>query len=159
MPAEDGRNSVFYTEQLTLPWTWWVIAALIVLVGGTELWAGFNLWIALIVYIVLGVPIAVLLVGMGRARITLDEVGLHAGGRTLGLDDVAAARVLDARETRLRLGPQGDPRGHVMMRGWVKESVEITPLADAEVPYWLLTSRHPDELVTALRDAVLRQRA
>jgi hypothetical protein len=159
MPPEDGRNSVFYTEQLTLPWTWWVIATLVVLGGGTELWAGFNLWIALIVYAVLGIPTAVLLVGMGRARLTLDDGGLHAGGRTLALADVAAARVLDARDTRLRLGPQQDPRAHVFMRGWVKESVEITPLSDSDVPYWLVTTRHPDDLVTALRDAVLRQRA
>jgi DUF3093 family protein len=159
MPAEDGRNAVLYSERLSLPLSWWVITAVIVLVGGAELWAGFNWRIALLVYLVLGGGAYALLRAMGRGQITLDAEGLHAGGRTLPLDDVAAARVLERQETRLRLGPGGDPRAHVVMRGWLKESVEVTPLHDAEVPYWLLSTRRADELVTALRSAVLAHRA
>jgi hypothetical protein len=159
MPAEAGRNAVFYSERLALPRSWWVIAGAIVLFGGAELWAGFDWRVTVLVYLVLGGAAVALLRGMGRAQITLDEAGLHAGDRTLPLDDIAAAQVLDPRQTRLRLGPRADPRSYVVMRGWIKESVEVTPLHDAEVPYWLVSTRHADELVTVLRSAVLAHRA
>jgi hypothetical protein len=66
--------------------------------------------------------------------------------------------VLDARQTRLRLGPAANPRAHVVARGFVKQSVEVAPLDERGVPYWLVSTRLPDELVEALRTVVLGAR-
>jgi hypothetical protein len=159
MPADAGVHAPLFSERLSVPRRWWVIAAVGVLVGGAEVFAGFEWRVALIVYAALGVPVAALLWGTGRATVTVDEAGLHAGGRTLPAAELAGATVLDQRETRLRLGPRADPRAHVVARGFVKQSVEVTPLDETAVPYWLLSSRRPEPLVAALGEAVRRARS
>jgi hypothetical protein len=158
MPADTGAHAPLFAERLHVPRRWWLIALAGVAVGGAEVFAGFDWRVAVVVYLALGVPVVALLVGMGRTRIVVDDDGLHAGGRTLPPEEIAGATVLDARQSRLRVGPQADPRAHVVARGFVKQSVEVAPLDDHEVPYWLLSTRRPAELVDALREAVRRAR-
>ena len=157
MPAEPGLHPLF-GERLSVPRRWWPIAAVGVLVAGAEIFGGFGWRVALVVYAALTVPVVSLLVAMGRTRVVVDEAGLHAGGRTLDATDIAGATVLDQAQTRLRLGPRGDPRAHVVARGFVKSAVEVAPVDEHEVPYWLVSTRRPDELVEALREAVRRAR-
>ena len=159
MPAQAGLHAPLFAERLSIPWHWWLIGAVGVLLGGAEIFAGFNWHVALLVYAVLGIPVLVLLIGMGRGRVVVDAAGLHAGGRTLPATDIAGATVHDERQTRLRLGPQADPRAHVVSRGFVKTSVEIAPLDEGSVPYWLVSTRRPDALVEALREAVRQARS
>jgi hypothetical protein len=154
MPPTPAGNAPFFLERLHVPWRWWAIALVGVAVGGAEVFGGFDWRVAAVVYAVLGIPTLVLLVGLSRTKVTVDADGLHAGGRTLPLDEVTAARTLDARETRHMLGPGGHPAGHVAGRGYVKTAVLIRPADDATTPYWLVTTRRPDELVTVLERAV-----
>lgn len=119
-------------------------------VGGAEMWAGFDWRVATVVYLVLGIPTLVLLLGLGRIRITVDRDGLHADGHTLSPDVVADAHPLDARQTRHLLGPGGHPSGHVVGRGYVKTAVVVRTTGDGEAPYWLVTTRRPEELAAAL---------
>ena len=95
----------------------------------------------------------------GRTMVRVDAEGLHAGGSLLPATDIAGATVLDGPQTRLRLGPRADPRAYVVARGFIKQSVEVAPLDERAVPYWLVSTRRPDELVEALRSAVLQARA
>jgi hypothetical protein len=154
MPPTPARNAPFFTERLHVPGRWWAIAAVGVAVGGAEVIGGFDWRVAAVVYAVLGIPTLVLLIGLSRTTITVDADGLHAGGRTLPLSEVTAARTLDARETRHMLGPGGHPAGHVAGRGYVKTAVLIRPADEETTPYWLVTTRRPDELVTVLEQAV-----
>lgn len=151
--ARNARNAPEFTERLSVPKRWWLIAFVGVAIGGAEVFAGFTWQVAVIVYTVLGVPVLVLLITMGRAVIRVDADGLHAGGRTLPLADIAAARPLDARETRHRAGPGADPAAHTVTRGFIRESVLIRPSGDDPTPYWLVSTRHPDRLVAALARA------
>ena len=158
MPAQTTIHAPLFVERLSIPRRWWPIAFAGVLVAGAEVFGGFPWWVAVAVYAGLGLPVLVLLLGMGRTTVRVDEDGLHAGGKTLPATNIAAAIVLDAQQTRLRLGPSADPRAHVVARGFIKQSVEIAPVDEREVPYWLVSTRRADELVEALRAAVLRAR-
>jgi hypothetical protein len=57
-------------------------------------------------------------------------------------------------ETRRRAGVEADARAHLVLRPYVKTAVEIT-LNDQDdpVPYWLVSSRRPQQLATAQREA------
>lgn len=154
MPPTPAGNATFFAERLKVPWSWWAIAFVGVAVGGAEVFAGFDWHVAAVVYAVLGIPTLALLIGLSRTLITVDANGVHAGGKTLPLDEVTAARALDAQETRHILGPGGHPSGHVAGRGYVKTAVLIRPADAATTPYWLVTTRRPEELVRVLERAV-----
>src|SRR4051794_39120897 len=98
MPNEAAQNAPFYAERLNVPLRWWFITAAGVGLGGTEIAAGFDWHVSLVAYLGLGLPALVLLLGMGHGKVRLDTAGLHAGGQTLQLDQIAAARALDQRE-------------------------------------------------------------
>jgi hypothetical protein len=158
MPADTGVHAPLFAERLSIPRRWWLIALVGVLVAGAELFGGFGWRVGVVVYAALGVPMLALLLSMGRTTVRVDEAGLHAGGELLPATDIAGASVLDAHQTRLRLGPGADPRAHVVARGFIKQSVEVAPLDERTVPYWLVSTRRPDALVEALRTAVVRAR-
>ena len=159
MPADQPIHPPLFSERLSVPGRWWPIAFVGVAVAGAEVFGGFPWWVAVATYAALGIPVLVLLVGMGRTTVVVDAAGLHAGGRTLVATDIASATVLDAQLTRLRLGPRADPRAHVVHRGFIKPSVEIEPIDEGVVPYWLVSTRRPDDLVEALRSSVRAARS
>ena len=68
----------------------------------------------------------------------------------------AMAEQLDADRTRRVSGPEADARAYLLLRPYLRQSVrvEITDPADP-APYWLVSSRHPRALASALntRDA------
>jgi hypothetical protein len=148
-----------FVERLSVPKRWWPIAVVGVAVAGAEVFGGFGWRVAVIVYAALALPTLALLLSMGWTRIVVDDAGLHAGGRTLEPEAMAGATVLDAQQTRLRLGPRADPHAHVVARGFVKQSVEVAMIDERAEPYWLVSTRRPDELVAALRESVVRARA
>jgi hypothetical protein len=158
MPADTGFHAPLFAERLSIPGRWWLITLVGVIIAGAELFGGFGWRVGVVVYAALGIPMLALLLSMGRTTVRVDVAGLHAGGEVLPAGNIAGASVLDAQQTRLRLGPAADPRAHVVARGFIKQSVEIAPLDERAVPYWLVSTRRPDELVEALRTAVLRAR-
>src|SRR3954453_21829658 len=105
MPADTGFHAPLFAERLSIPARWWLIALAGVAVAGAELFGGFGWKVGVVVYAALGVPMLALLLGMGRTMLRVDEAGLHAGGELLPATEIAGASVLDAQQTRLRLGP------------------------------------------------------
>lgn len=153
MPADTGRHAVLFEERLRPPLRWWLVAAVGVGIAGAEIVPGLGWRVGVGVYVGLVVLVAAFLVSIGRAAVRLDGAGLHAGGQTLPLDQVASATALDAADTRHRLGPGGDPAAHVVTRGFVPESVLVRPVGADGPPYWLVSSRDPQRLLAALRHA------
>lgn len=166
-----------YHERLRVPISWWVISAMCVLILGTELFAGFPLWVGVIVYIVLALICAVTLLHWGGAVISVAGGELRAGSlrppkpssgaayrrgsARLPLALTGEVRPLDQAQTRAMRGPHSDPSAYLLIRPYVRESVyvEVTG-ADADWPYLLLGTRHPGSLAEAIersRAALARQ--
>ena len=140
-----------YAERLAVPLRWWV--------QGTMLVA--SLWLATIVampptaaWALSGVALALLaalLLGYGGARITVADGRLHAGRAQIAAEHLGDAVALDADATRRLAGPVADARAFLLLRPYLKRGVrvDITDPADP-APYWLLSSRRPDELAAAI---------
>jgi hypothetical protein len=86
--------------------------------------------------------------------ISVDEQEVRVGRAAIEHAYIATCRALNAEETRRRTGVEADARAHLALRPYIKTTVEIT-LDDIEdpVPYWLVSTRHPQRLAAALQDA------
>ncbi len=142
---------VEYAERLAVPLRWWV--------QGTMLVA--SLWLATIValppvaaWVVTAVALglmAALLLGYGRARISVAAGRLRAGRAQIAAEHLGPAVPLDADATRRLAGPEADARAYLLLRPYLKRAVrvELTDPTDP-APYWLLSARRPDELAAAI---------
>ncbi len=141
-----------YAERLTVPLRWWV--------QGTMLVA--SLWLALIVAIPEAVAWSVtagallvlvaVLVGYGRPRLAVEDGTFRAGQAHIDLEHVGEVTALDAEGVRRQAGVDADARAYLLLRPYLKRGVrvDITDPADP-APYWLVSCRRPEAVVTAVR--------
>ena len=142
-----------YVERLSIRARWWAVVLVIALFGSTELFAGFDGRVIAIVVAAVLVPTAVLLSLAGRTRLRVDADGIHAGAQTLPFGELDSVQALDAQQTRLMLGPQADPAARLIVRGYIREAVLVRPLETEPVPYWLVSTRHPQQVIQAVEQA------
>ena len=84
----------------------------------------------------------------------MNGAELRAGKDTLALGLTSEVIALDERQATALRGPRADPSAHILLRPYLKRAVYIG-LADSSdgVPYWLVATRHPEELAAAIESA------
>jgi Protein of unknown function (DUF3093) len=144
---------MLFRERLTVPIIWWALAGLfslsVLVAVGAYLGPAWGL----------GTSVATLLVaaaifGSAAIVISVEEQEVRVGRASIEHAYIATCRALNAEETRRRTGVEADARAHLVLRPYIKTTVEIT-LDDPEdpVPYWLVSTRQPQRLAAALQDA------
>ena len=140
-----------YAERLTVPLRWWA--------QGTMLVA--SIWLAVlaatpevVAWSVTAVGLAImvaLFVGYGRPQVGVEGDTLRAGRARIGLEHVGEVTALDSDGVRRQAGVDADARAYLLLRPYLKRGVriDITDPADP-APYWLVSCRHPEALVTAV---------
>ena len=144
-----------YDERLGVPLRWWVQGVMLVA----------TLWLALVVavpglaaWVCSGLALALLtglLVSYGSVRVSVGDDGFRAGRARIDGVHLGAVAALDPEETRRVAGPEADARAYLLLRPYLKRAVrvEIADPADP-APYWLVSSRRPEELARAVRALV-----
>ena len=149
-----------YAERLTVPLRWWA--------QGTMLVA--SLWLAVlaatpevvawsITACALAVMVA-LLVGYGSPLVSVDRDTFRAGRAHIPLDLVGEVTALDAHGVRRQAGVDADARAYLLLRPYLKRGVRVD-IADPQdpTPYWLVSCRRPEALVSALEAGRARKTA
>jgi Protein of unknown function (DUF3093) len=144
---------VSYEERLFAPVVWWLVGAGFV---ATVWWIfviatpGWVTWLAGVA--ALGIAVAVL-GGYGSARLVVRDGELRAGRAHIDLGLCGTVEVLDAEQARRAGGADADARAYLLLRPYIATAVRV-PIDDPDdpVPYWLLSTRHPERLATAVRD-------
>jgi hypothetical protein len=96
----------------------------------------------------------VILLVIGSPRIEVTDTKLVAGRASLPLPNVGEATGYTGADATQQRGPKLDARAWLVIRGWVSPVVKIAVLdASDPTPYWLISTRHPAELVAALAKA------
>ncbi|HWR85353.1 MAG TPA: DUF3093 domain-containing protein [Rhodoglobus sp.] len=138
-----------YRERLW-PAPWLFVATALVIPASLLVFTPIELWVGVVVGIVLyaGV-IGLLLAGSPRIEVTDDE--LLAGRARIPLRLLGTAEAARGEDAFAERGPRADARAWMLVRGWVDPVVRV-PVEDPEdpAPYWLLSTRRPDELAAAL---------
>lgn len=147
-----------YVERLSVRARWWVVVIVIALGASTELFAGFTWPVITVVVTAVLVPTVGLLAWAGRTKLVVDAHGLTAAGQTMSFDDMESVEGLDAQQTRLLLGPDADPAARLVVRGYIREAVLVRPLRSEPTPYWLVSTRHPTQVIAAVERAARESR-
>lgn len=79
---------------------------------------------------------------------------LRAGSARIPVSMLGETTKLNDAELRRIIGPGADARAYLLVRGYIHQGVrvEVTDPADP-APYWVLTTRRPNELVAAIEAA------
>ena len=146
-----------YRERLTVPWWWWLpglgLAALIALevnqgVPALPVWLPYAILlpVAAVVLLLLGnTPVRV----VGGAG---DDVEVWVGDAHLPVSVVSRSAEVPRSAKSAALGRQLDPAAYVVHKAWVGPMVLLVlDDPDDPTPYWLVSCRHPDRMLAAMR--------
>ena len=140
-----------YHERLRVPVSWWLLGLLSILLLGSGFLAGFDWRPAAFVYGVLIVLMASGLVAWGLLGIEVTGGELWVSRHRLPLAQAGPVTVLDADQTRALRGPHADPAAFLVTRPYLPCAVYIAVDDPATgTPYWLIGTRHPEELAAAI---------
>lgn len=151
-----------YHERLRVPLSWWLLgltavaflaAELAPLIGFTPLSSPFTMASLLgSAVFVAGVP--AMLFSWGHTGIEVTAGELRAGRARLPLTAVGNVTALDETQTRAMRGRHADPSAYFLTRPFLRQAVwvEVTDRA-LGTPYWLLGTRDPAGLASAIRSA------
>lgn len=145
-----------YREQLWVPWWWWPTGIGLSAVLATEVNMGVrNLpdWLAYVVCAAVAVGVLLWLSRIEVAVIgTGSEVELLAGQAHLPVSVISRTAVVPRSAKSAALGRQLDPAAFVLHRNWVGPmALVVLDDPDDPTPYWMVSTRHPDRVLAALR--------
>jgi Protein of unknown function (DUF3093) len=150
-----------YSERLRVPWWWWLpgmaVAALIALevnqgVRALPNWVSFAVLLPVAAAVLLWLSKTEVRVVSGRAGNPAGETELWVGDAHLPVSVVARSAEVPRSAKSAALGRQLDPAAYVVHRAWVGPMVLVVlDDPDDPTPYWLVSCRHPDRLLSALR--------
>ena len=154
-----------YRERLRVPWWWWPpglgLAALIAL----EVNQGAPTLPDWLPFAVLVPVAATVLLWFGRTEIRVvgadarskestrsGETELWVGAAHLPVSAISRSAEVPRSAKSAALGRQLDPAAYVVHRAWVGPmALLVLNDPDDPTPYWLVSCRHPDRVLAALR--------
>jgi hypothetical protein len=149
-----------YRERLSVPWWWWPIAFGVATLVALEVnRAAQNLpdWVPFAMLFVIASGV---LIWFGRVEIRVETghdgpAVLWAGPAHLPAEVIARSAEIPRTAKSAALGRQLDPAAYVLHRPWVGPLVLVVlDDPDDPTPYWLVSSRHPDRVLRAMREPI-----
>lgn len=145
-----------YRERLWVPWWWWPPAFALATLIAVEVNLGVSAlpdWLPFVLLYVVATG-ALLWLGRAEIRVTADEDGtaqLWVGDAHLPVTVISRSAEIAPTAKSAALGRQLDPAAYVVHRAWVAPLILLVlDDPDDPTPYWLVSCRHPDRVLSAL---------
>jgi hypothetical protein len=149
-------QTVRYRERLWVPWWWWplgFVPAVLVALEVNQALSGVADWLPFLV--LFGVTAgAILWLGRSEIRVVAADglVELCAGSAHLPVSVIARSAEIPRSAKSAALGRQLDPAAYLLHRAWIGPMVLVVlDDPDDPTPYWLVSCRHPERVLSALR--------
>ncbi|MDI2098025.1 DUF3093 domain-containing protein [Ruicaihuangia caeni] len=141
-----------YRERLW-PSAWIYLACALVIPATILLFMPINVGVGVATAVVLYAGCVVLLIAASPTiEVAPDE--LRAGSARIPISLTGEVRSFYGDEATHERGPGLDARAWLMVRGWVSPVVRVEVLDEHDpVPYWLLSTRRPEEVAAAIAGA------
>jgi hypothetical protein len=141
-----------YSERLGVPLRWWVQGLMFVASLWLAVLAALPEAAAWITTAVAAGIVSALFWSYGAARITVSDGVLRAGRARIEARHLGVVEALDPDQAHRAAGIEADARAFLLLRPYLKRAVRVAITDPADpAPYWLLNTRRPEELATALR--------
>ena len=142
-----------FHERLTPPWWLWAIGGVLVVLLALSFYVALGAAAGAAVLLVFGGAQTWVLV-TAAATVSVQGETLTAGPARIPVSALGPVEVLDAERARAIRGPESDPAGYHLIRGWVPAGVraEVVDPRDP-TPYWFVATRHPAVLAAAIESA------
>ncbi len=112
-----------------------------------------NVWVGVGVALVLYAGCVAILI-ISSPKVTVTDQEFHAGGARIPLSLIGTASSFHEPAATLERGQRLDARAWLLIRGWIGPVVKVENLDPNDpTPYWLVSSRHPEQLEAALTSA------
>ncbi len=149
-PAPSERSETNAYRERLVPGPWTFIACALVIPAGLLAFLPINTVVGIIAAIALYAAAVAFLLGT-TPTIELTGSLLRAGRATLPREFVGEAVALRGDDAFIARGRGLDARAYTLLRGFVKDVVRVENTDPEDpAPYWVISTRHPDELVRAL---------
>ncbi len=141
-----------FRERLYVTWWIWPLPLLAAGLLAAEVHMGFPGVRSWLPYVILLPLTIVLIVRMGSTKVEVADGELRAGEAHIPLALLGEVEIIAQQDRRKTMGPHLDPAAYVVHRGWVKPLVRVR-VTDPEdpTPYWIISTRHPEELAAAIK--------
>ncbi len=138
-----------------MPWWWWPLGFALASLIALEVNQGAPSLPRWLPFALLFVVAAGVLLWLGRIEIGVTAgdggVELWAGEAHLPVTVIARSAEIARAAKSAALGRQLDPAAYVVHRGWVGPMVLVVlDDVDDPTPYWLVSCRHPERVLSAL---------
>jgi hypothetical protein len=150
-------HNVRYRERLWVPWWWWPLGFALAALIAFEVNMGVAALPDWLPYAILFTVAGATLLWLGRVEIQVTEgagdgVELWAGHAHLPATVIDRTAQIPRSAKSAALGRQLDPAAYVLHRAWVAPMVLLVlDDPDDPTPYWLVSCRHPERVLSALR--------
>lgn len=145
-----------YAERLSAPW--WahpVVVAVAVVFGLESSFLAVTLWGQILVLLGFAVAGELLVWRYGSRWVEVRDGAVRAGSWRLPISRVRGVAVLDATKTRAEMRRR-DEEVYRCTRSWIPQTVMLQVDDPEDLPYWLVSTRHPHLFAAALADAAER---
>jgi len=152
-------HGVRYRERLWVPWWWWPLGLGLAGLIAFEVNMGIAALPDWVPYATLFAVAIGTLLWLGRVEIRVTDNSAAGGGVQLWAGEAHLPVTVIARSAEIArtaksaaLGRQLDPAAFVLHRAWVGPLILIVlDDPDDPTPYWLVSCRHPERVLSALR--------
>lgn len=150
-------QTVRYRERLWVPWWWTLPAAILAGIIALEVGMGVSGMPKWVPYAVLFPVAAAVLMWFSKTELRVvsrpdGETEVWVGQAHLPTSVISRTAEVPRSAKSAALGRQLDPAAYVVHRAWVGPMVLLVlDDPDDPTPYWLVSTRHPDRLLSALR--------
>lgn len=140
-----------YRERLTAPISWWLAALVFAVIWGWVFLVVTTWPIAIVATVLISAACLYAVWHYGRLLVEVTPEGLRVGPAHLEAAHVGEVVALDRAAYRTRLGTGADVRAYLQTRPYLDHGVTVAVADPSDpTPYWLISTRHPEALATAL---------
>ncbi|WP_309072697.1 DUF3093 domain-containing protein [Arthrobacter sp.] len=149
MPTGSAGESVLYEEKLwPAPWIWIVVAG--AALASVFTFIPISVEAGIIAAVVVAAILTTLLV-LSTPSIRVTSTELQVGKAQIERKYLGRVEAFTGADATAQRGPRLHGKAYLCIRGWISPVVKIV-IEDAEdpTPYWLTSTRRPEQLIAAL---------